>query len=145
LIHSTLNKTIKFTVYGIAQPKGSTKAFTYYDRNQGKYRAATTSDNTKTKPWQELIASAAQEHRPEWGIHDGAVILSAKFYFFRPKSASATKRPYHTVKPDLDKLTRSLGDALKGIIYTDDSRVIRQNVTKDYGDPPRVEIEVELL
>jgi len=126
---------ISITVYGEAKPKGSTRAFVV----NGK--AITTTDNPNTKEWQRLVADAAQFFRPE-KLYDGAVAVHLEFYFYRPKSVSAKKRPNPTVKPDLDKLVRSILDALKGVIYTEDARVCSVVASKHYADPPRVEIEV---
>ena len=129
-------RNVWFTVYGISQPKGSTRSFV-----QGG-KAITTSANPRLKDWQNLVAMAAQEHRPKDGLLTGAAGLSLEFYFSRPKSVSYKKRPDHTVKPDIDKLIRAVLDALTGIFYADDAQVDELYVTKMYGDPPRVEVEV---
>lgn len=127
--------SISFVAYGIPQPKGSTRAFVK------KGRVITTSDNPKLKDWHKIVAFMAQTNRPEKLIQ-GAVSVKLKFYFLRPASVSEKKRPYHTVKPDIDKLTRAVLDALKGTIYGDDSQVVKLDLGKEYGDPPRVEVEV---
>jgi len=126
---------ISFTVYGEAKPKGSTRAFVVNGR------AITTTANPKTKEWQQLVSLAVQDNRPE-KLYDGAVSVDLKFYIYRPKSVSEKKRPHPTVKPDIDKLVRAILDALKGKIYTEDARVCGVCASKDYGDPPRVEIQV---
>ncbi len=127
---------IAFTVYGKAETKGSTRAFVV----GGK--AITTNDNPKTKAWQTLVAWEAQANRPG-EIIQGAVVVRLRFFFLRPKSVSVKKGPHMTVKPDIDKVTRAALDGLKGIIYSDDAVVTKLDVEKDYGDPPRVEIEIE--
>jgi Holliday junction resolvase RusA-like endonuclease len=129
---------IEFTAYGIPQPKGSTKSFVV----GGK--AVTTSDNAKVKPWQEVVSWAAQQHRPEQ-IFRGPVIVELDFHFLRPKSVSEKKRRFHTVKPDIDKITRSTLDALKGVIYADDSQVTTLLVAKKYGDAPMVNVKIKAL
>lgn len=63
---------------------------------------------------------------------DGPVSVSATFYLARQ-----TSRPheiYPDRKPDLDKLCRALGDALEGVILTQDSRIIRWYARKLYTD-----------
>lgn len=125
-----------FIVYGIPQPKGSTRAFVKNGRT------ITTSANPRLKDWHNLVAMAAQEYRPKDGLITGTVGLSLKFHFVRPKSVSKKKRPYHTVKPDIDKLTRAVLDALTGIFYADDAQVDELVVEKGYSDSPRVEIWV---
>ncbi len=127
---------ISFTVYGTPVAKGSTKAFVV------KGRAVTTTNNPKTKDWQGLIATVAQGCRPE-NLYDGAVSVMLEFYFTRPKSVKKHKRPYPSVKPDIDKLTRASLDGLTGIVITDDARITDIKAVKRYDDSPRVEITVK--
>ena len=130
---------IEFTVYGEAKPKGSTRSFVV------KGRAITTTNNPNAKEWQQLVSLAAQQHRPKGGPLRGAVELKTKFYFSRPRSVSEKKRPYPTVRPDLDKLVRNIGDALKGIMYAEDAQIVKIETEKGYGDVPRVDIKVKEL
>jgi Holliday junction resolvase RusA-like endonuclease len=129
-------KEIKFTAFGIPQPKGSTKSFVVNGR------AVTTSDNKKLKPWHTVVAYAAQEHRPKDGLLQGAVAVDLVFCLIRPKSVSVKKRPFPTTKPDVDKLARGVCDALKGTIYADDSQVVDIRASKIYSDTPRVDVIV---
>lgn len=128
---------VKFSVYGIAKPKGSTRAFVVGDK------AITTANNPNAKEWQRLVATSAQQYRPAGGPYQGAVRIKVVFFFNRPKSVSETKRPHHTVKPDLDKLVRNIGDALKGVVYEEDARIVEIIAAKHYDSVPRVEIEVK--
>ena len=130
---------VKFTVYGHAKPKGSTRAFVKNGR------AITTTNNPNAKDWQQLVSMAAQNYRPGGGPYQDAVALKCAFYLERPKSVSYKKRPHHTVKPDLDKLIRNIGDALKGVIYTEDARIVKIEASKHYDHVPRVDIEVRPL
>lgn len=127
---------INFTVYGIPKPKGSMRAFAV-----GK-RAIITNNNPNTKDWQNLVAVMAQKNKPKNGLLEDAVRVQLDFYFCRPKSVSEKKRPFHIVKPDLDKLQRAILDGLKGIVYKDDCQIINISASKNYCDSPRVEIEV---
>ena len=56
------------------------------------------------------------------------------FRFQKPKSAkkSVTQK---VTKPDLDKLLRSVLDALTGIVWVDDSQVVIISARKDFGQP----------
>ena len=74
---------------------------------------------------------------------DGAVEITITFAFVRPKSVSQKKRPYMTVKPDLDKLTRAVLDALTHHAYDDDSQVVWLHVCKTYGLEEYIDIEVK--
>ncbi len=135
---------IAFTVYGNAKPKGSTRPF-LVNRNQVERGQrpviVTTGNNPNAKEWQQLVSVSAQQHRPE-KPYQGAVAVELKFYFNRPKSVSEKKRPYHTVKPDIDKLCRNILDALSGIIYNDDTQVISLMAYKGYDQTPRLEVSV---
>lgn len=46
-----------------------------------------------------------------------------------------SKPPFPSMKPDLDKLLRSTGDVLNGIVYDDDSRIVSVGVDKVWAAP----------
>ena len=52
----------------------------------------------------------------------GPVRIGVRFYMPQPQSRRKERWP--VVKPDLDKLVRSVLDALKGVAYEDDSQVV---------------------
>ena len=124
----------RFFVPGIPQTKGSASAFI----PKGWDRAIVTNDNKKAKPWQNDIALAARAA----GITmcDEAIRVEVTFLFARPKSHVGKKglRPraplYHTQKPDIDKCVRVVLDALTGIAYPDDSRVVVVAANKEWSD-----------
>lgn len=137
-----------FFVPGTPVPKGSAKAFVI----KGTNRAIVTQTNRdKQKPWASLISLTAKQAYPEM-LH-GPISLSLSFTMPRPKGHYGTGKnsnvvksgapSWHTSKPDLDKLVRCVKDALTGIVWLDDSQVVRlANVTKTYGTAPGVYIEV---
>lgn len=114
---------ISFTAFGVPQPKGSTRSFVF------KGRAVTTNANAKTKPWQKVVRDAAAVAFAMRQPYAGAVVVDLVFAMPRPKTV---KRIAHTVKPDLDKLTRTVLDALTGVAYVDDSQVVEILVRKSY-------------
>ena len=131
-------KEITFTAYGIPQPKGSTKSFPFRKKD-GKLGVSTTSTNkAKLTTWAEQVMAAAREHIPET-LFDGPVGIRVEFVLVKPKSV---KRKTPTVKPDIDKLARGLLDSLKGVIYTEDARVVLLMATKVYGEPAGARITV---
>lgn len=68
----------------------------------------------------------------------GAVKLTINFFVPRPPSVKPDKRPYPIVAPDLDKLVRGVGDALKQAgVYKDDSQVVGIQATKSYATDDR--------
>lgn len=133
---------IRFTAYGVAQPKGSAKAFV----PKGWKRAVVTSDNAKNKGWQQVVAEAASRaiHGGDWQMPSGPVHLVATFYLPRPQSLPKRVQ-HHLKKPDLDKLVRSVKDALTKVVWHDDSQVVSIEAAKQYADAhetPRVTVEV---
>ncbi len=131
-------RTVELIVWGIAEPKGSARAFV---RNG---RAVITSDNPDLKKWEALIRFEAErvfEKDPR--RFEFAVALTVVFHLPRPASVSARKRPLPTVKPDLSKLARAAEDPLTGVIWRDDAQVVKLNVSKVYTDgPPHAVITV---
>lgn len=145
--------TLSFTVLGVAAPQGSLRAFV--SKRTG--RAFVTQANKRTMPWrQEVAARALQAPRvagEEWPTRE-AVALWAVFYLPRPNGHYGKKglRPsapkYPAKKPDLSKLVRAAEDALSGIAYDDDARIVRHRIEKLYCDdfrPPRAEFSIEVL
>lgn len=132
---------IFFTAYGTPAPKGSMKAF----MPKGARFPIVTHDNSKTKPWTEAVKWAAINalgSSREIPFKDGPVSIHVAFYFAKPVSLPKKVR-HHTKRPDVDKLLRCCLDALKGIVWTDDSQVNEIRATKQYTeDMPRAEIMV---
>jgi len=124
-------------VEGDPKPKGS---FTHVGK--GRMRNA----NKGTKPWQGLISLIA---RSKWvgPPLSGPVRLDLIFYMKKPKN------PRHHIYPivqrnDLDKLERTVFDALSEIAYGDDGQVIAGERWKLYENeerPPGVFIRITEL
>lgn len=45
---------------------------------------------------------------------------------------------------DLSNVVKQLEDAWNGILYRDDSQIAELHVTREYGDRPRVEVELTM-
>ena len=127
------DRSVEFTVYGLAQPKGSTKSF----KHPITGAVVTTHDNPKTRSWQGSVATAAADAAEQAGwtlVSDGAVSVSVVYVFLRPPSVRPRTRPFHTVKPDGDKLERGILDALTGVLWRDDAQVVEWHGWKRYAD-----------
>lgn len=92
---------------------------------------------TKTKPsnrlkrWRKAIAAEAKLAMSGAELWTGPVVLTCEFVLPRPSShwtksgrltKSAPRAP--TGKPDTNKLTRAVEDALTGVVYEDDAQVV---------------------
>ncbi len=123
---------IKFTVVGKPTPQGSKRGFV---TKHGKV-AMVEQAGAALKNWRNAITATAIQQRikQNWdGYADGPVGVILVFGMKKP-----LKPKYSTpaVRPDIDKLTRAVLDALTDShIWKDDSQVIDLKVEKTYGEP----------
>ncbi len=78
------------------------------------------------------------------GGWEGPVGIDLHFGLPKPKSAPKKRRVWPDKRPDLDKLTRAVLDALTYVVYADDSQVVEIRATKDYG-APGVAVEIHRI
>jgi Holliday junction resolvase RusA-like endonuclease len=125
-----LTFNLAFDAIGNPEPQGSARAFVRGGR------PVITSDNPKMHHWRDVIAWEARAAMVG-GLSPaiGPVEVDAVFAMKRPASVSEKKRPKPSVKPDLDKLSRSLLDALTGVAFLDDAQVTSLKVQKVYAQP----------
>lgn len=76
--------------------------------------------------------------------------VNVVFYLPIPKSVNKKQRAEmldgkikHTKKPDIDNLIKSVLDALNGIAYSDDSKIIRVAAEKRYSEKPKTELIIK--
>lgn len=141
---------IEFFVPGAPAPGGSKSP--YLNKNTGRINLAPASK--KTKDWRAVVRLAA-EAAYDGPLLTGPISLSIIFVMPRPKNHYGTGRnagmlkasaPYwHTKTPDRTKLIRSTEDALKHVIWNDDSQVCAGRVQKVYGDKPGARIVIQDL
>lgn len=132
--------TIRFTVAGRPQQRGSKKAFA----RKGGGRPLMVDANAKSGPWMAAVASAASEAVAGQTLLEGPLRIEVLFRFKRPGThfrklkAGPVLRDdaplYHASTPDADKLMRAIGDSLSGVVYRDDSQLAAVNVVKVYTD-----------
>lgn len=124
---------ITFFAAGKPETKGSARAFVIGGR------ARITNDNPRAKSWAGVISTAASAAY-SGELLDGPLRIEIVFLLSRPKSHFTKKglRPtapeYCDRKPDIDKLARCALDALTGVIFTDDARVVRLSSSKRYAE-----------
>ena len=134
---------IQFTVYGVPQVKGSTRAFV----PKGWTRPIVTSTNKNLKDWERKIASAANDHATGVLLTE-PLSVTLNFYLSRPVSLPK-KRYWPSTRPDLDKLIRGATDALTKVLWHDDGQVVSIHAMKRYTkvaeEAPRVEITIQSM
>ncbi len=135
---------ITFVAHGVPAPKGSTKAFVRGGR------AIVVNDCERTKPWQAVVMHAAIEAMGGARLMaTGPVAVGIEFRLPRPKSllkrdgTPRDERRAPAVKPDLDKLVRSILDAITDAgVWLDDGQVVSMFTTKVYSSAPGVTVSV---
>lgn len=129
---------LQFVVVGDPAPQGSKKFV-------GNGRMIESSK--KLKPWRAAVADAAFKAFSEAGLDQFTkpVVVDVIFIMPRPKTVT---RVWPEKAPDLDKLQRSIGDALSidSGILADDSLIVKWNAAKIYSDDvkPGAVISIEL-
>ena len=131
------DRVIAFEVHGLPIPQGSTRVWMV----NGK--PITTSSARGLGAWRRLVADVAQGYAPKQ-LWEGPVAIQLHFGLPKPKSAPKTRRVWPDKRPDLDKLTRAVLDALTYVVFGDDSQVVEIQASKDYG-APGVVIEVRRI
>ena len=127
---------IVITVYGVPVAQGRPRFF-----RRGNHVGA--FDPKKSRDYKDSIKMQAIEqlrfngHIPP--LCEGALTMQVLAYLPRPKTLSK-KVVHHIKRPDADNIAKGCKDALKGVVYKDDSQIVELLVRKSYGDPPRVVI-----
>lgn len=119
---------ITFRALGLPAAQGSKRAYVVGNR------AVVVENNKHTqRSWRTAVAETAHQHRPETPL-DGPLLVRIELRMPRPKARR--RALWADRKPDIDKLTRNVLDALveAGMII-DDSRVCELQVIKYYADP----------
>lgn len=139
-----IRPTLSFCVFGIAQPKGSARAF----MPKGAKFPVVTSDNPNLKAWENTIRGELQRVMKQTdggtlaAIFTAPVAVGLRFHLPRPKSRKKAKYP--TTKPDVDKLARAAIDALSGVAFKDDNQVVAVQARKVYAEgAAKVEIIID--
>ncbi len=113
-----------FHVKGVPIPQGSKTAKVINGR------VVMWESNKKLKAWRDSITLQVQETLTEQYSQHACLKVVLTFEFIKPKTS---KRKAPNVKPDLDKLTRAVFDALtKSGVYHDDAQVVSLRARKTY-------------
>lgn len=129
-------REIRFTVLGRALPQGSKNAF------KAGNRVVLVEASKGLKPWRSVVALEAKltmDEVQDQSLIEGAVAVEILFQFVPGKTV---KRKEMTTKPDVDKLSRAILDALTGVCWKDDSQVVELRVRKQYGVADLVRVAV---
>jgi crossover junction endodeoxyribonuclease RusA len=119
---------LNFFVPGRPAPQGSKRSV-----GRGRFIEASKYLPAWRNAVTEYAIYAATEYG--WETISGPVTLEVVFYLERPATIKVNKRPHPVVPPDIDKLVRSVGDALSDAgVWGDDSQVVKLVAFKRYAD-----------
>lgn len=135
---------VELIVPGVPEPKGS-KHLRRFGTKVWMMDGSSGKAHRKLEEWAFRVKTGAERTARAHGVevYDGPIGADVTFYMPRPKSAA--KRLHCAVKPDLDKLFRGVFDSLKGVLISDDSRIVSLSGRKVYADdesPPGALIKV---
>ena len=152
-------KPIAFEVVGTPATQGSKVEQVIRNRNgqpiikDGRALTTIREDNPRLAGWRQEVAQMARAAY-SGPLLIGAVAVTMTFYRPRPKSHFGTGRnegrlkesaeEYPITRPDLLKLARAVEDSCTGVLWVDDSQVVRETLVKDWGTF-RVSVEVQSL
>lgn len=133
---------VSFAVPGRPIPQGSLSSFRHRTTGQ-----IVTPQKARVREYRDRIAWAAEA--TGMACTDEPVRVRAVFGFQRPKShrltsGKLTKRAptSHASRPDLDKVARSLLDAITGVLVYDDAQVVALDVRKQWHDHDETWVEI---
>ncbi len=138
---------VSFVVYSRAAPQGSK---TYL--GQGRMKES----SERVKPFRADVRRAAESVvlPPDWPMA-APMRVGFRFHFARPKShfkrngvalsKSAPEEATSHGLGDLEKLARSVNDALSGVLFNDDRQVVEMHLAKAYDSEDLVIICAEPL
>lgn len=139
---------LEFFVLGKPQTAGSKTALPITKGGQRVGTRVVESGNRAAKQtWRGDCRDAASKvigDAEGWPFEGACEVVAAVFYFARPKSHYGTGRNerelkssaprHHLQDPDASKVWRAVEDALTGVVWTDDNRVVAQAVRKEWAD-----------
>lgn len=136
-------ESIVITVPGKVMTKGSMRWIP--NRNPGGMPVPKPIDE-KNAAWQSRVSAAAMQVVSQAGLYlfPRPVRLEITYCFARPKNqykdkaktrlkSDAPEFPIAMKRYDLDKMERAVFDGLSGILYADDSQIVRCTHWKEYS------------
>ena len=122
---------ISFSIPGKPQPKQRPRVTSH-----GTYTPQATVDYERLVGWQ---CRSVYKGKPL----TTALKLTVRVFFKLPKRTVKEKGDWHTNRPDLDNIIKSIKDGLNGIAYEDDSQIVYLVATKQWASEDYVIVEIE--
>jgi Holliday junction resolvase RusA-like endonuclease len=133
-----MTNAIRFEIPGVPVAKGRARVTTI----GGHARAYTPA---KTVAYESTVALMARQAMGASSPMDGPLAVSIVATWPIPASWSKKRREtefWKTSRPDVDNIAKAIGDGCNGIVWGDDSQIVRMHASKVYGPVPGVVVEV---
>ena len=136
---------IKLTVYGEPVAQGRPR----FSTRGGFVKAFDPEKSVNYKETIRAYTNDVHKKLPEFKPFDTAIKVSVAVFRNVPKSFSkkarkealeGARRPIS--RPDNDNYLKGILDALNGILWTDDARIVDLSCQKWYSDQPRIEVTI---
>lgn len=117
-----MSTVVKFVVPGECVPQPRHKV--------GNGRAYIAAEHA-IHGFKQTVRAKCIEAMPRRAVHIGP--LAVRFLFAMPRLPSYPKslvHTWHAVKPDIDNLEKAALDAVKGVVYNDDSQIVEARALK---------------
>jgi len=123
--------------------EGEPVAHRYEIVKRGGY--SSLAKTKKYAAWRESVGWQVQNHKNKYRLPYFAkgtpLGIAFTFRFTRPKSV---KRQCHTTTPDLNNIIKPIEDAMKGVLFHDDSQIVEYGRTEKIycapGERPGVSV-----
>ena len=129
-----------FEIHSVPRPQKQTMQGVSFSGRKQFYDPSKM--NKKQIQWQ------VQPHAPK-ELLQGPIEMHLTFYLPIPKQIKGTVRQAmnnniakHYKRPDIDNLAYVVTNALKGVVYRDDSQICIMHLEKKYSDSPKTVIKV---
>lgn len=133
------NEMIHIVVYGAPQGKGRPRMSKF----GGVYTPA------KTAAYESVVRFAAGQGMIGHSLFENPVGVKIRACFAVPESYTKKKkalaeqgRLFPAKKPDIDNIQKAVLDGCNKVVWKDDALIVKIEMTKEYSDKPRVEIDV---
>ncbi len=135
---------ISFDILGTPAPKGSNRAMLIGGKARFVPGGSAVNQNA-LRSWADSVRHEVQScsHGQAGPLYTQVpLVVAITFRLKRPgghwaKSGGlkSSAPQYPTVKPDIDKLIRSTLDAMSGVVFDDDARIVDTICRKEYAQP----------
>ena len=144
-IGGNISKIVNVTIPLEPVPKGRPRFNVHYN-----YVSTHTPPKTK-KFEQDVALFYIQSNSPKF--EQGTPIsVTIEFGMAIPKSTTKKRKSamlqgliQHTVKPDLDNLTKAILDALNDLAWHDDAQIVELHACKVYTESPYIQISIKKI